>query len=65
MEVMDPDIMDIASIIWAASTYSVANMENRLPRDGDYPVGGATIPHSKNYIVMVMVLLVSAMINLK
>ena len=37
MEAMDPDVMDSASIIWAATTYAVANMDNRLPWNGTYP----------------------------
>lgn len=37
MTVLDRDELDRATILWATAVYSVANLDDILPRDGDYP----------------------------
>ena len=40
MSIEDPDELDRCACVFAVSAYVVANMEQRLPRDGDYPFTG-------------------------
>lgn len=37
MTVLDRDELDRATILWATAALSVANLDDNLPRDGDYP----------------------------
>ena len=37
MSIEDPDELDRCACVFAVSAYVVANMEQRLPREGDYP----------------------------
>lgn len=38
MTVLDRDELDRATILWATAVYSVANLDEILPREGEYPV---------------------------
>ena len=35
MEVEDPDVLDLCTIVWAVTTYVIANLEEKLPRSGE------------------------------
>ena len=37
MTLIDRDTMDMNSVLWTVVTYVVANLEDQLPREGDYP----------------------------
>ena len=47
MTMEDPDNLDLCTIVWAAVTYVVANLEDKLPRAGDYPQPD---PSSASYV---------------
>ena len=37
LNIVDPDELDLCSIVWTVANYVVANLDDQLPRDGDYP----------------------------
>lgn len=46
MTLEDPVELDMNSVLWAVTTYVVANLEDMLPREGDYPTGPPPVPGS-------------------
>ena len=56
---LDPNDMDLCSIVWASSAYVVANLDSQLPREGEYPskeVSGAPTSHITSAASLVMLL---------
>ena len=37
MNAVDADELDLCQIVWTTVAYSVANLDWRLPQDGEYP----------------------------
>ena len=54
---MDSEVLDYASIVWAAATYAVANIKDPLPRDGDYPEVNAASPLLTSPLLLIMLLI--------
>ena len=68
MTVQDPAEMDRCAAVFAVAAYVIANLPQRLPRDGDYPTvdvepDGAALVTSQ--VVMIMVCLTFALLFAK
>ena len=70
LNMIDPDELDLCSIVWTVASYVVANLEDQLPREGDYPTkepptgGSAVCIPSAVSIMAVAVILLMKHINI-
>jgi len=65
MTALDPLELDHCTAVWATVAYAVANMDDLLPRTGDYPAGPvATTPSAMSHHSMsATVVLMTAMFS--
>lgn len=44
MNILDPDVLDLCSVTWTSVAYVVADLEEPLPKSGDYPSHASSSP---------------------
>jgi len=60
MSMMDKDVLDRATVLWATTVYSVANLNEMLPRDGDYPFTSTSTRVASSTMTLLLTLAAAA-----
>jgi len=60
MTVMNRDYLDRATVLWATTIYSVANLKDILPRTGDYPFTSTSTKASSSPMTLLLTLAAAA-----
>ena len=64
MSMMDKDVLDRATVLWATTVYSVANLNEMLPRTGDYPFTSTSTRVASSPVTLLLTLAATAAVSL-
>jgi hypothetical protein len=73
MTVLDADDLDLCTILWATVALTVANLDDILPRSGEYPIvtttennisaGSCVLSHSWQLMIVLQAAVVTVFIS--